>query len=93
VSETIQGANAAVPARVARELAELRAENARFIRHKRPRDREYGWTARRPIRLGALLTEFGKEHGPPFLESGELSPELFQLAVDPCQFGPRLLSL
>jgi len=32
VSETIQPANTAVPARVARELAELRAENARLLR-------------------------------------------------------------
>ncbi len=48
-------------------------------------------TAGRPTGLGRLLAEFGKEHGPPFLEGGELSPELFQLAVDPCQFGPRLL--
>jgi len=38
----------------------------------------------------ALLGEFGKERGPPFLEGGELSPELLQLAVDLCQFGPRL---
>jgi hypothetical protein len=37
---------------------------------------------------GALLAEFGKEHGAPFLKGGELSPELFQLAVDPGQFGP-----
>ncbi len=37
-----------------------------------------------------LLGEFGKERGPPFLEGGELSPELFQLAVDLRQFGPRL---
>ena len=36
------------------------------------------------------LGEFGKERGPPFLKGGELSPELFQLAVDLCQFGPRL---
>jgi hypothetical protein len=28
-----------------------------------------------------LPGEFGKERGPPFLEGGELSPELFQLAV------------
>jgi hypothetical protein len=26
--------------------------------------------------------EFGEERGPPFLEGGELSPELFQLTVD-----------
>jgi hypothetical protein len=37
-----------------------------------------------------LPGESGKERGPPFLEGGELSPELFQLAVDLCQFGPRL---
>ena len=37
-----------------------------------------------------LLGESGKERGPPFLECGELSPELFQLAVDLWQFGPRL---
>ena len=37
-----------------------------------------------------LLGEFGKERGPPFLEGGELSPELFQLAVDSRQLGPRL---
>jgi hypothetical protein len=37
-----------------------------------------------------MLGEFGKERGPPFLERGELSPELFQLAVDLRQFGPRL---
>jgi len=40
---------------------------------------------------GSLLARFGKENGPPFLECGELSPELFQLTVDPCQFGPCLL--
>jgi len=39
----------------------------------------------------ALLAEFGKEHRPPFLEGRELNTKLFQLAVDPCQFGPRLL--
>jgi hypothetical protein len=32
----------------------------------------------------------GVERGPPFLECGELSPELFQFAVDACQFGSRL---
>jgi hypothetical protein len=32
VSETLQPANTAVPAQVARELAELRAENARLLR-------------------------------------------------------------
>jgi hypothetical protein len=36
------------------------------------------------------LSEFGQERGPPFLERGELGPELFQLAVDPLQLGPRL---
>ena len=35
-----------------------------------------------------MLTEPGQERGPPFLEGGELGPELFQLAVDPCQFSP-----
>jgi hypothetical protein len=39
-----------------------------------------------------LLGELGQERGPPFVEGGELSPELFQLAVDLCQFGPRLCS-
>jgi len=38
-----------------------------------------------------LLGEFGKERGPPFLKGRELGPELFQLAVDPLQLGPRLL--
>ena len=37
-----------------------------------------------------MVGEFGKERGPPFLECRELSPELFQLAVDPLQLGPRL---
>src|SRR6266568_1964540 len=36
------------------------------------------------------LTEVGKEHGPPLLERGDLTPELFQLAVDARQLGPRL---
>ena len=35
-------------------------------------------------------TEVGKERNPPFLERGELSPELFQLAVDVRQFRSRL---
>jgi hypothetical protein len=39
----------------------------------------------------AVLAEVGKERGAPFLEGGGLSPELFQLAVDLCQLGPRLL--
>ena len=39
----------------------------------------------------AVLAEFGKQRGPPFLKGGELSRQLFQLAVDPRQFGPRLL--
>jgi hypothetical protein len=39
---------------------------------------------------GTLLTEIGKEHGPPLLERGDLTPELFQLAVDARQLGPRL---
>ena len=38
----------------------------------------------------ALPGECGKKRRPPSLEGGELSPELFQLAVDLCQFGPRL---
>jgi hypothetical protein len=38
-----------------------------------------------------LLGEFGKERCPPFLKGRELGPELFQLAVDPLQLGPRLL--
>ena len=38
----------------------------------------------------ALPGEFGKKRRPPSLEGGKLSPELFQLAVDLCQFGPRL---
>ncbi|HEX9624334.1 MAG TPA: hypothetical protein VF979_08160 [Streptosporangiaceae bacterium] len=37
-----------------------------------------------------VLTEFGEEQRPPLLERGELSPELFQLAVDSRQLGPRL---
>ena len=41
--------------------------------------------------MGHLLAEFGKKHRPSFLEGGELRPQLFQLAVDPCQFGSRLL--
>jgi hypothetical protein len=48
---------------------------------------QYG---RQVIRAESWLTKFREEHGPPFLEGGELSPELFQLAVDPCQFGPYL---
>jgi hypothetical protein len=32
----------------------------------------------------SLLAEFRQQHGPPFLKGGELNPELFQLAVDPC---------
>src|SRR6266568_1338541 len=50
-----------------------------------------GQLGRQVNRAGALLAEFGKEHGPPFLEGGELSPEALQLAVDPRQLGPRLL--
>jgi len=38
-----------------------------------------------------LLTEVGQERSPPFLERREPSPELFQLAVDACQFRPCLL--
>jgi hypothetical protein len=41
--------------------------------------------------MRSLLGEFGKERGPPFLKRRELGPELFQLAVDPLQLGPRLL--
>src|SRR5580693_5615193 len=41
-------------------------------------------------RSSALLGEFGKERGPPFLKRRELGPELLQLAVDPLQLGPRL---
>jgi hypothetical protein len=37
-----------------------------------------------------LPGEFGNKCRPPFLEGGELSPELFQLPVDLRQFGPRL---
>ena len=44
-----------------------------------------------PVARPALLGEFGKERGPPFLKRRELGPELFQLAVDPLQLGPRLL--
>ena len=39
----------------------------------------------------ALLAELGKDRGPHFLESGDLGMQLFQLAVDPRQLGPRLL--
>src|SRR6266849_1931489 len=46
--------------------------------------------ARHEARSSALLGQFGKERGPPFLECRELGPELFQLAVDPLQLGPRL---
>lgn len=38
-----------------------------------------------------MIGEFGKERGPPFLGCRELGSELFQLAVDPLQLGPRLL--
>jgi hypothetical protein len=43
-------------------------------------------------RSSALLGEFGKERDPPFLKGRELGPELPQLAVDPLELGPRLLS-
>ncbi len=46
--------------------------------------------ARREARSSALHGEFGKECGPPFLKRRELGPELFQLAVDLLQLGPRL---
>ena len=48
-----------------------------------------GWAGSLPWR--ALLAELGKERGPPFPKGGELSTQLFQLAVDPRQLGPRLL--
>jgi hypothetical protein len=38
----------------------------------------------------AFVGEFGQERGLPFLEGGELGPELLQLAVDLRHFGPRL---
>jgi len=41
-------------------------------------------------RSSAVLGEFGKERGPPLLERRELGPELFQLAIDAFQLGPRL---
>ena len=41
--------------------------------------------------MASLARRAGKERGPPFPEGREPSPELFQLAVDPCQLGPRLL--
>jgi hypothetical protein len=37
-----------------------------------------------------LFAELGQERGPPLLERGDLSPVLFQLAVDLLQLGPRL---
>jgi len=47
--------------------------------------------ARLPVALDYHLAgEFGDERRPPFLEGGELSPEMFQLAVDLRQFSPRL---
>ena len=58
---------------------------------------QFGWGASRggpgPAwhETRSLLGEFGQERGPPFLKGGELGPELFQLAVDPLQLGPRLL--
>lgn len=63
----------------------------RFVRDKHHNGRGHGRTARQVNPAESLPAEFGKEHGPPFLEGGELSPELFQLAVNPCQFGPRPL--
>ncbi len=48
-----------------------------------------GWAGSLPCR--ALLAELGKERGPPLPEGGELSRQLFQLAVDPRQLSPRLL--
>lgn len=47
-------------------------------------------SAGREARSSALLVEFGKERGPPFLECRELGPELFQLTVDLLQLGLRL---
>src|ERR1700722_6081858 len=41
--------------------------------------------------MRSLLSEFRKERDPPFLKRHELGPELFQLAVDLLQLGPRLL--
>ena len=41
--------------------------------------------------MASLARRAGKERGPPFPEGGELSTQLFQLAVDPRQLGPRLL--
>ena len=38
----------------------------------------------------SLLAEFGEEHGPSFLDGGELSFELPALAVEPGQLGSRL---
>jgi hypothetical protein len=37
-----------------------------------------------------LLTEFGHEHRTPLLVRRDLSPELFQFAVDALQLGPGL---
>ena len=65
-------------------------------------DRQDGWRTGGPgagstVRSGsigrrsALLGQFGKERGPPFLECRDLGPELLQLAVDALQLGPRLL--
>jgi hypothetical protein len=42
-------------------------------------------------RRSAMLGEFGKERSPSVLECPDLGPELFQLAVDALQLGPRLL--
>src|SRR5260370_37542834 len=61
-----------------------------------PHVRRHGATLRarfrtQEARSSALLGEFGKECGAPFLERRELGPELFQLAVDPLQLGSRLL--
>jgi hypothetical protein len=63
----------------------------RFVRDKQQNGRGHGRTARQVNPAESLPAEFGQEHGAPFLEGGELSPELLQLAVNPCQFGPCLL--
>jgi hypothetical protein len=45
----------------------------------------------RVIAVASLARRARKERGPPFPEGGELSTQLFQLAVDPRQLGSRLL--
>jgi hypothetical protein len=69
-----------------------------FTTRSRPITRPLGaarsaLSRRRPRRSRLMITllgEFGKEHGPPFLQGSELSPELLQVAVDLRQFGPRV---